>query len=49
MLRNLLGVFCLVVIVLWWLGVAVCLGPVMFWDWLSGCINRKFDELFKDF
>lgn len=49
MRRNLRGTFWLAVAVLWWLSGAVRLVPVMLFDWITGCINRKFDALFKDF
>lgn len=49
MRRNLRGAFWFMVVLLWWLSVVIRLGPMMLVDWLTGCIDRKFDELFKDF
>jgi len=49
MRRILRGLFCLCIATLLWLGFVLALGPMSFCDWLSGWINRKFDELFKDF
>jgi len=31
------------------LGFVLALGPMAFCDWVSGWVNRRFDELFKDF
>jgi len=49
MYRILRGLFCLCIAALMWLGFVLALGPMSFCDWFSGWINRKFDELFKDF
>lgn len=49
MRRNLWAVICLAYALFWWLSGAIRLVPMMLFDWLSGWINRKFEELYKDF
>lgn len=49
MLRNLWAGFCLAYALFCWLSGVIRLGPMMLFDGLSGWINRKFEELYKDF
>lgn len=49
MRRYLRAAFWLFIAVLYWLYGALQVVPMMACSAITGCINRKFDALFKDF
>ncbi len=48
-MRNLRAAFWLSVALLWWLWGALQVVPLMVVNVITGCIDRKFNALFKDF